>query len=51
MASQAQQPPHLHLAELTAAQFLDIWKHFDADGQYGYGQGVKLGQDWTMVIS
>lgn len=33
MAAQAQQPPHLHLAELTAAQFIDIWKHFDSDGQ------------------
>lgn len=33
MAAQAQQSPHLHLAELTAAQFIDIWKHFDADGQ------------------
>lgn len=28
-----QQPPYLHLAELTASQFLEIWKHFDADGQ------------------
>lgn len=28
-----QQAPHLHLAELTASQFLDIWRHFDADGQ------------------
>uniref|UniRef100_A0A3Q2X5J7 Calbindin 2 n=1 Tax=Haplochromis burtoni TaxID=8153 RepID=A0A3Q2X5J7_HAPBU len=27
------QPPQLHLAELTAAQFIDIWKHFDVDGQ------------------
>lgn len=25
--------PYLHLAELTASQFLDIWKHFDADGK------------------
>lgn len=33
MAAQALQSPHLHLAELTAAQFIDIWKHFDADGQ------------------
>ncbi|XP_038825839.1 calretinin-like [Salvelinus namaycush] len=41
MASQAQQPPHLHLAELTAAQFLDIWKHFDADGN-GYIEGKEL---------
>uniref|UniRef100_A0A8C7T6K4 EF-hand domain-containing protein n=1 Tax=Oncorhynchus mykiss TaxID=8022 RepID=A0A8C7T6K4_ONCMY len=35
------QPPHLHLAELTAAQFLDIWKHFDADGN-GYIEGKEL---------
>lgn len=34
MAAQAQQPPNLHLAELTAAQFVDIWKHFDADGEW-----------------
>lgn len=33
MAAQTHQP-HLHLAELTAAQFVDIWKHFDADGQW-----------------
>lgn len=33
MATQPQQPPQLHLAELTAAQFIDIWKHFDVDGQ------------------
>ena len=33
MANKAQQPPHLHLAEVTASQFLDIWKHFDADGR------------------
>ncbi|MED6252165.1 hypothetical protein ATANTOWER_007893 [Ataeniobius toweri] len=31
MANKAQQPPHLHLAEVTASQFLDIWKHFDVD--------------------
>uniref|UniRef100_A0A8C7R3Z1 EF-hand domain-containing protein n=1 Tax=Oncorhynchus mykiss TaxID=8022 RepID=A0A8C7R3Z1_ONCMY len=35
------QPPHLHLAELTATQFLDIWKHFDADGN-GYIEGKEL---------
>lgn len=34
MANKGQQPPYLHLAELTASQFLDIWKHFDADGEY-----------------
>ncbi|KAM6981260.1 calretinin-like [Aplochiton taeniatus] len=36
-----QQPPHLHLAELTATQFLDIWKHFDVDGN-GYIEGNEL---------
>ncbi|CAN9507032.1 unnamed protein product [Ophioblennius macclurei] len=41
MATQAQQPPKLHLAELTAAQFIDIWKHFDADGN-GYIEGKEL---------
>uniref|UniRef100_A0A3P8ZYD0 EF-hand domain-containing protein n=1 Tax=Esox lucius TaxID=8010 RepID=A0A3P8ZYD0_ESOLU len=41
MATQAHQPPHLHLAELSAAQFLDIWKHFDADGN-GYIEGKEL---------
>lgn len=34
MATHAEQLPHLHLAELTAAQFIDIWKHFDTDGQW-----------------
>ncbi|XP_062860669.1 calbindin 2a [Trichomycterus rosablanca] len=33
--------PHLHLAELTASQFLDIWNHFDADGN-GYIEGKEL---------
>uniref|UniRef100_A0A673AYR5 Calbindin 2b n=1 Tax=Sphaeramia orbicularis TaxID=375764 RepID=A0A673AYR5_9TELE len=41
MATQAQQPPRLHLSELTAAQFIDIWKHFDADGN-GYIEGKEL---------
>ncbi|XP_023672123.1 calretinin-like [Paramormyrops kingsleyae] len=41
MANKAQQPPHLHLAELTASQFLDIWKHFDTDGN-GYIEGKEL---------
>ncbi|XP_061820131.1 calretinin-like isoform X2 [Nerophis lumbriciformis] len=40
MAAQTEQP-HLHLAELTAAQFIDIWKHFDADGN-GYIEGKEL---------
>uniref|UniRef100_A0A8C9T3U1 Calbindin 2 n=1 Tax=Scleropages formosus TaxID=113540 RepID=A0A8C9T3U1_SCLFO len=40
MAKRAQ-PPHLHLAELTASQFLDIWQHFDADGN-GYIEGKEL---------
>ncbi|XP_062997031.1 calretinin [Elgaria multicarinata webbii] len=38
---QQQQPPYLHLAELTASQFLDIWKHYDADGN-GYIEGKEL---------
>lgn len=33
MAAQKQQVPNLQLAELTAAQFIDIWRHFDTDGQ------------------
>uniref|UniRef100_A0A8C5ZLJ3 Calbindin 2 n=1 Tax=Marmota marmota marmota TaxID=9994 RepID=A0A8C5ZLJ3_MARMA len=41
MASPQQQPPYLHLAELTATQFLEIWKHFDADGN-GYIEGKEL---------
>lgn len=41
MANKAAQPPHLHLAEVTASQFLDIWKHFDADGN-GYIEGKEL---------
>ncbi|XP_068169648.1 calbindin 2a isoform X2 [Antennarius striatus] len=41
MANKAQQPPYLHLAEVTASQFLDIWKHFDTDGN-GYIEGKEL---------
>uniref|UniRef100_A0A665T8Z3 Calbindin 2b n=1 Tax=Echeneis naucrates TaxID=173247 RepID=A0A665T8Z3_ECHNA len=41
MATQAQQQPKLHLAELTAEQFIDIWNHFDADGN-GYIEGKEL---------
>ncbi|XP_055001451.1 calretinin isoform X1 [Sorex araneus] len=41
MAGAQQQPPYLHLAELTASQFLEIWKHFDADGN-GYIEGKEL---------
>ncbi|XP_029465096.1 calretinin [Rhinatrema bivittatum] len=41
MALKQQQPPYLHLAELTASQFLDIWKHYDADGN-GYIEGKEL---------
>uniref|UniRef100_A0A3P8UBM3 Calbindin 2a n=1 Tax=Amphiprion percula TaxID=161767 RepID=A0A3P8UBM3_AMPPE len=41
LGPQSQQPPHLHLAEVTASQFLDIWKHFDADGN-GYIEGKEL---------
>ncbi|XP_043937231.1 calretinin [Protopterus annectens] len=36
-----QQPPYLHLAELTATQFMEIWKHYDADGN-GYIEGKEL---------
>ncbi|XP_029954528.1 calretinin-like [Salarias fasciatus] len=41
MATQAQQPPKLDLAELTAEQFINIWKQFDADGN-GYIEGKEL---------
>ncbi|XP_061566663.1 calretinin-like [Cololabis saira] len=41
MASQAEQRPPLHLTELTAAQFIEIWKHFDTDGN-GYIEGKEL---------
>lgn len=33
MANKAPEPLPLHLAELTASQFLDIWNKFDADGE------------------
>ncbi|XP_048402586.1 calbindin 2a isoform X4 [Stegostoma tigrinum] len=36
-----QHPPYLSLAELTASQFLEIWKHYDADGN-GYIEGKEL---------
>uniref|UniRef100_A0A8V0ZPW2 Calbindin 2 n=1 Tax=Gallus gallus TaxID=9031 RepID=A0A8V0ZPW2_CHICK len=36
-----QRAPHLHLAELSASQFLDVWRHFDADGN-GYIEGKEL---------
>uniref|UniRef100_A0A3P8VAE9 Calbindin 2 n=1 Tax=Cynoglossus semilaevis TaxID=244447 RepID=A0A3P8VAE9_CYNSE len=41
MAAQKQQVPNLQLAELTAAQFIDIWRHFDTDGN-GYIEGKEL---------
>ncbi|XP_012687836.1 calbindin 2a [Clupea harengus] len=41
MANKGQHPPYLHLAELTASQFLDIWNHFDTDGN-GYIEGKEL---------
>ncbi|CAL8351188.1 unnamed protein product [Merluccius merluccius] len=41
MATKTQQPPQLQVAELTAAQFIDIWKHYDADGN-GYIEGKEL---------
>uniref|UniRef100_A0A8D0C6B4 Calbindin 2b n=1 Tax=Scleropages formosus TaxID=113540 RepID=A0A8D0C6B4_SCLFO len=40
MANKAPQPP-LHLTEVTASQFLDIWRHFDTDGN-GYIEGKEL---------
>ncbi|XP_023682855.1 calretinin-like [Paramormyrops kingsleyae] len=40
MANKAQ-APYLHLAELTASQFLEIWRHFDSDGN-GYIEGKEL---------
>uniref|UniRef100_A0A8B9TPT8 Calbindin 2 n=1 Tax=Anas platyrhynchos TaxID=8839 RepID=A0A8B9TPT8_ANAPL len=36
-----QRAPHLHLAELSASQFLDVWRHFDSDGN-GYIEGKEL---------
>ncbi|XP_072516568.1 calbindin 2b [Salminus brasiliensis] len=37
----AQPVPHLHLAELTATQFMDVWRHFDSDGN-GFIEGQEL---------
>ncbi|XP_075998519.1 calbindin 2a [Genypterus blacodes] len=36
-----QQVPQLQLAEVTASEFLDIWKHFDNDDN-GYIEGKEL---------
>lgn len=33
MANKAPKGLHLHQAELTATQFLDIWNKFDTDGE------------------
>uniref|UniRef100_A0A8C2Q6D2 Calretinin-like n=2 Tax=Cyprinus carpio TaxID=7962 RepID=A0A8C2Q6D2_CYPCA len=41
MANKAAEPLPLHLAELTATQFLDIWNKFDADGN-GCIEGKEL---------
>ncbi|KTG42726.1 hypothetical protein cypCar_00005283 [Cyprinus carpio] len=41
MANKAPEPFPLHLAELTASQFLDIWNKFDADGN-GCIEGKEL---------
>lgn len=46
MANKAQQPPHLHLAEVTASQFLDIWKHFDSDGRTLFSHLLK---SWSKL--
>ncbi|TRY66398.1 hypothetical protein DNTS_003362 [Danionella cerebrum] len=48
MANKGQQPPYLHLAELTASQFLDIWKHFDTDGN-GYIEGKELDNFFSQL--
>uniref|UniRef100_A0A3B1K093 Calbindin 2b n=1 Tax=Astyanax mexicanus TaxID=7994 RepID=A0A3B1K093_ASTMX len=37
----AEPVPHLHLAELTASQFMDVWRHFDSDGN-GFIEGQEL---------
>uniref|UniRef100_H2LYL6 Calbindin 2b n=1 Tax=Oryzias latipes TaxID=8090 RepID=H2LYL6_ORYLA len=50
MATQAEQLPLLQLAELTAAQFIDIWKHFDTDGN-GYIEGKELENFFTQLES
>lgn len=42
MATKTQQPPELQLAELTAAQFIDIWKHYDADGQCDHNNNCNI---------
>ncbi|XP_042196156.1 calbindin 2a isoform X2 [Callorhinchus milii] len=39
--AEREQPPYLHLAELSASQFLEIWKHYDSDGN-GYIEGKEL---------
>ncbi|XP_072925746.1 calretinin-like isoform X1 [Hemitrygon akajei] len=39
--AERQLPPYLNLAELTASQFLEVWKHYDADGN-GYIEGKEL---------
>ncbi|KAM9408406.1 calretinin-like isoform 2-T2 [Pholidichthys leucotaenia] len=48
MASQAEQLPQLHLAEVTATQFMDIWKHYDVDGN-GYIEGTELENFFTEL--
>ncbi|KAF7211905.1 calretinin [Nothobranchius furzeri] len=47
MATQTELP-HLHLAELTAAQFIDVWKHFDSDGN-GFIEGKELENFFTEL--
>lgn len=41
---------YLNMAELTASQFLDIWKHFDTDGN-GYIEGKELENFITQLQS
>lgn len=52
MANKAQQPPYLHLAEVTASQFLDIWKHFDTDGRSLFSpfKALYLGSITSIVF-
>uniref|UniRef100_A0A8B9HW81 Calbindin 2b n=1 Tax=Astyanax mexicanus TaxID=7994 RepID=A0A8B9HW81_ASTMX len=40
-SAMAEPVPHLHLAELTASQFMDVWRHFDSDGN-GFIEGQEL---------
>ncbi|XP_046712677.1 calretinin-like isoform X1 [Silurus meridionalis] len=41
-------PQHLHLAEVTAAHFMTVWKHFDRHGN-GYIEGKELESFFTEL--